>query len=63
MLFKGRRSDILHNFTMDVDRRYKNLQEVLFGIPWKPKMLFQVFFQIKKRKWKFGIFQPSINIV
>ena len=34
MIFKGRRSGIIHNFTMDVDPGYKYIQKFRGGIQW-----------------------------
>ena len=46
MIFKSKRSRLLHYFTMDVDPGYKHLEKfrwILLGIWWNQKMLFQVF--------------------
>ena len=34
MIFKGKRSGIFHNFTMDVDPGYKYLEKFLGGVQW-----------------------------
>ena len=34
MIFKGKRSGILHNFTMDVDPRYKCVENFRGGVQW-----------------------------
>ena len=34
MIFKGRRSRILFNFTMDVDPGYKYIEKISGGIQW-----------------------------
>ena len=34
MIFKGKRSGISHNFTMDVDPRYKYIEKVRGGVQW-----------------------------
>ena len=45
MLFRGKRSGIIHNFTMDVDPGYKYIEKfrgVCNGIGWNQKIIFQV---------------------
>ena len=34
LIFKGKRSGIIHNFTMDVDPRYKYIEKFYGGIQW-----------------------------
>ena len=34
MIFKGRKSKIIHNWTMTVDPGYKNVEKVSGGISW-----------------------------
>ena len=34
MIFKGKRSGLSHNFTMDVDRGYKNIEKFRGGVQW-----------------------------
>ena len=34
MIFKGKRSGIIHNFTMDVDPGYKYIEKFRFGVQW-----------------------------
>ena len=34
MIFKGKRSGIIHSFTMDVDPGYKNSEKFRGGIQW-----------------------------
>ena len=34
MIFKGKRSGIIHNFTMDVDPGYKNIEKFRGGVQW-----------------------------
>ena len=34
MIFKGRRSGIIHNFTIDVDPGYKDIEKFRGGISW-----------------------------
>ena len=34
MLFKGRRTGIIHNFTMDVDPGYKNIEKFRGNVQW-----------------------------
>ena len=34
MIFKGKRSSIIHKFTMDVDPGYKYIQKFLGGVQW-----------------------------
>ena len=52
MLFKGRRSDINHNFTMDVDPGCKYIEKFAAGITWymmeTKDVVSSIFFQIKK---------------
>ena len=45
MIFKGERSGIFHNFTMDVDTGYEFVEKVRSGVQWymmNQKMIFQV---------------------
>ena len=34
MIFKGKRSGIIHNFTMDVDLGYKYIEKFRGGVQW-----------------------------
>ena len=34
MIFKGKRSEIIHNFTMDVDPGYKYIEKFHGGVQW-----------------------------
>ena len=34
MIFRGRRSGIIHNFTMDVDPGYKYIEKFIGGVQW-----------------------------
>ena len=34
MIFKGKRSGIIHNFTMDVDPGYKYIEKLPGGVSW-----------------------------
>ena len=34
MIFKGKRSGIIHNFTMDVDPGYKCIEKFRGGVQW-----------------------------
>ena len=34
MIFKGKRTGIIHNFTMDVDPGYKYIENVRGGVQW-----------------------------
>ena len=34
MIFKGKQSGIIHNFTMDVDQGYKNIENFPGGVQW-----------------------------
>ena len=34
MIFKGKRSGIIHNFTMDVDPGYKYIEKFRGGVSW-----------------------------
>ena len=34
MIFKGKRSGIIHNFTMDVDPEYKYIEKFQGGVQW-----------------------------
>ena len=34
MIFKGKRSGIIHNFTMDVDPGYKYIEKFRGGVQW-----------------------------
>ena len=34
MIFKGKRSGIVHNFTMDVDLGYKYIEKFRGGVQW-----------------------------
>ena len=34
MIFRGKRSGILHNFTMDVDPGYKYIENFSGGVQW-----------------------------
>ena len=34
MIFKGKRSGIIHNFTMDVDPAYKYIEKFQGGVQW-----------------------------
>ena len=34
MIFKGKRSGIIHNFTMDVDHRYKKIEKFRGVVSW-----------------------------
>ena len=34
MIFKGKRSGIIHNFTMDVDPGYKYIEKFCGGVQW-----------------------------
>ena len=45
MIFNGKRSNIIHNFTMDVDPGYKFIEKFQGGIQWymmEKKILFQI---------------------
>ena len=47
MIFKGKRSGIIHNFTMDVDPSYKYLEKFHGGVHWymmeNKDIIFKVF--------------------
>ena len=46
MIFRGKRSGIIHNFTMDVDPGYKYIEKFRGGVQWymmESKILYQVF--------------------
>ena len=46
MIFKGKRSGIIHNFTMDVDPGYIYIEKFRGGVQWymmEPKTLFRAF--------------------
>ena len=34
MIFRGERSGVIHNFTIDVDPRYKYIEKFLGGVQW-----------------------------
>ena len=34
MIFKGKRSGIIHNFTLDVDPGYKSIEKFSGGVQW-----------------------------
>ena len=59
MIFRGKRSGIIHNFTMDVDPGYKYIEKFRGGFQWymieSKDIISSICFKLKKRKWKFSI--------
>ena len=54
MIFKGKRSEIIHNFTMDVDPGYKYIGKFRGGVQWymmeSKDTVSSICFELKKRK-------------
>ena len=51
LIFKGKQTGIIHNFTMDVDPGYKYIEKFRCGVQWyimESKDYFKYLFQIKK---------------
>ena len=56
MIFKGRRTVIIHNFTMDVDPGYKYIEKFRGGIQWymmeSKDIISSICFKIKNQNNK-----------
>ena len=51
MIFRGKRSGVIHNFTMDVDPGYKYIEKVRGGVQWylmeSKGFISSIFFNLK----------------
>ena len=56
MIFKGKRTGIIHNFTMDVDSGYKYIEKIRGGIQWymmeSKDIISSINFQLKNENRK-----------
>ena len=63
MIFKGKRSGIIDNFTMDVDPGYKYIEKFRGGVQWymmeSKDIISSICFKLKKWNWKFSIIQRT----
>ena len=59
MIFKCKRSGIIHNFTMDVDPGYKCIEKISGGITWymmeSKDNISNICFKLKIKNGNFGI--------
>ena len=56
MIFKGKRTGIIHNFTMDVDLGYKYIEKFRGGVQWyimeSKDIISSICFKLKNEKMK-----------
>ena len=67
MNFKGKRTGIIHNFTMDVDPGYKYIEKIRGGVQWyrlqSNDVISSICFKLKNEKKKFSIIQRTISYI
>ena len=65
MIFKGKRSEKIHNFTIDVDPGYKYIKKISGGVQWymmeSKDIISSSFFKLKNEKGELVSFNGQSN--